>query len=145
MHVYADTSILFALCHPRDNFFRQVNRMRQDKAPLFLYPPWLRFEVRHSLTVQRGDKAGEAAWQALLATERFFMGSRENWLAVIQQAGLLSARHGRKIVCGGMDVLHVASAVHFGADEFWTGDSDQAEFARLSGLTVVDFSQVPSA
>ncbi|HEY1170066.1 MAG TPA: hypothetical protein VGH19_01740 [Verrucomicrobiae bacterium] len=145
MHVYADTSIIFSLCHPGDIFFEQVNRKHKRLRPLIIYPPWLRFEARHILNARRQDEDGEMAWRALLAAERFFMGSRENWLAVIQQAGLLSARHGRDIVCGGMDVLHVASAVHFGADEFWTGDSDQAAFARLSGLSVVDFSKVPSA
>jgi predicted nucleic acid-binding protein len=142
MHVYADTSVLFALCHPADPFFAVVNKRDSRHHPQLFYPPWLRFEVRHSLTVHRKSEEGEAAWRALLAAERSFVGVRENWLSVIQLAGELSAQHGRKILCGGMDVLHVASAVKLEAEEFWTCDEDQAEFARATGLKVVDFSTV---
>jgi len=140
MHVYADTSVLFALCHPADPFFSAVTRKDRRHRPVLFYPPWLRFEVRHSLTVQRTDEEGEAAWRALLASERSFVGVRENWLAVIQLAGDLSARFGREIPCGGMDVLHVASALKLEAAEFWTCDAGQAGFARAAGLRVVDFS-----
>lgn len=140
MHVYADTSVLFALCHPADPFFTVVNRRDRRHRPVLFYPPWLRFEVRHSLTVHRIDEPGEAAWRALLASERSFAGVHENWLGVIQLAGELSARHSRDIVCGGMDVLHIASAVKLEAEEFWTCDEGQAGFAKLAGLKVVDFS-----
>ncbi len=141
MHVYADTSILFALCFPDDPFFRTVNQRTQTEEPAFFYPPLLRFEVRHSLTLARGEKHGETGWRALQAAEKFFVGVRENWLSVVELSGELSAKHGRKIQCGGVDVLHVASAVRLGAAEFWTGDRAQAELAKAAGLKVVDFSK----
>ena len=140
MHVYADTSAVFALCHPADPFFTVVNKRDRRHRPQLFYPPWLRFEVRHSLTVHRGYEEGEAAWRALLASERSFVGVRENWLAVIQLAGDLSAQFGGQVLCGGMDVLHVASALKLEAAEFWTCDANQAEFASVYGLKVVDFS-----
>jgi len=140
VHVYADTSILFGLCYPDDPFFKAVNKRWEKSPPLVLYPAWLRFEVRHALTTARNERYGEAAWRALLASERHFVGVRENWLTVLQQAEELSLRHGRSIFCGSVDVLHVASAMRLDADEFWTGDQAQADLAKAAGLRVVDFS-----
>lgn len=141
MLAYADTSALFALFHPRDEFTRTVNaHVRRAPADLH-YPPLLRFELRHVLSLARGDADGETAWRALLAGERGRLrGARLDPLGMIQLAGELSARHARQCPdAGALDVLHAAAALELGAAEFWTCDAGQAAFARAAGLQVVQF------
>lgn len=141
MNAYADTSALFALFHPRDLFNPGVcAHVGAATAELF-YPSWLRFELRHTLTLARVDADGETAWRALLAGERRRLrGVRQDALGVIQLAGELSARHARDCPdAGALDVLHAAAALELGAAEFWTCDEGQADFARAAGLQVVQF------
>lgn len=141
MLAYADTSALFALFHPGDEFTRTVNaHLRRAPADLH-YPPLLRFELRHVLAQARGDADGETAWRALLAGERGRLrGVRQDPLGVLHRAGELSARHARECpAAGALDVLHAAAALELGAAEFWTCDGGQAAFARAAGLVVVEF------
>jgi len=138
MLTYADTSVLFGLVHPSDAFFQPVNRRVERAQPVFWYPPWLRFELRREIHASRIDEDGEVAWRALLAAETHrFRAGREDWLRVLQAALDLSTKHGRRTRCGALDVLHVASALEFGAAEFWTCDGLQAGLARAAGLKVV--------
>lgn len=141
MNVYADTSTLFALFHPGDTFWAVVNRHQHRLAVDFFYPPWLRFELRHNLTLVRVDPDGETAWQALQAGERGRLrGVNQDWLGVIQSAGELSGRLSMKHPgAGASDVLHVAAALDIQAAEFWTCDHGQADFARAAGLKVHQF------
>jgi predicted nucleic acid-binding protein len=142
LNAYADTSVLFALFHPRTEFALPVNARQKKVSADFFYPPWLRFELRHNLNAGRTDQHGEVAWRAMLTAERHRLrGAREDWLEVIQSALDLSMRHGRDHECGAVDVLHVASALALHAEEFWTCDAAQAAFARAAGLKVVDFSK----
>ena len=142
MNAYADTSALFALFHPRDEFARAVNAHQRRVAAHLFYPPLLRFELRHSLTLARVDADGETAWQALDVGERHGLGGvRQELLGVVQLAGELSRKHARTCPgAGAMDVLHVAAALDLGAAEFWTCDAGQAKFARAAGLKVIQFA-----
>lgn len=142
MNAYAETSALFALFHPRDEFTRAVNAHQRKVAAHLLYPPLLRFELRHSLTLARVDADGETAWLSLVVGERHGLrGVRQDLLGVVQLAGELSTRYARNCrSTGATDVLHVAAAVDLGAAEFWTCDAGQAEFARAAGLKVVQFA-----
>lgn len=140
-NAYADTSALFALFHPRDEFFNPVNQRQRKSAVRFLYPPWLRYELRHNLRRTRTDADGEAAWRALQAAEAHALhGLTLDLLGQLQQADKLSEAHGRKLdLIGAGDVLHVAGAIQLAADEFWTCDGVQADWARAAGLKVVEF------
>ena len=139
--VFADTSALFGLFHPRDVFFTAVNDRRQKTSAEFFYPPWLRHELRHNLRAARVDADGEAAWQALCAAEKHLLrGLRVDLLGQLQRAEKLWETFGAKVsFIGAADVLHVAAALDIGAAEFWTCDDGQAEFARTTGLKVIQF------
>jgi len=49
----------------------------------------------------------------------------------------LVERHTEKIGCRTLDVMHVASAMEFGANRFISGDQRQIKLARAAGLKVV--------
>jgi predicted nucleic acid-binding protein len=140
--VYADSSVLFACFHPRDEFSELVDAAIQKDSPDFIYWPFLRFEVRHNLRLTRGDLDGEVAWRALRAAEK--TASRLRWQSeltadkMLDAAEELSADKSSKFNCGSGDYLHVAAArrVHLlnGIDEFWTCDAAQAGLAKCAGL-----------
>ena len=138
---YADTSVLFALLHPGDEFFHTVNQRRRKTGAHFFYPPWLRYELRHTLRLARTNAAGETAWRALLAAESNTLhGLTVDLLGQLQRADKLSEVNSRQLgFVGAGDVLHLASALHLAADEFWTCDRAQADWARAVGLKVVEF------
>jgi len=140
--VYADTSALFGLFHPADVFFRVVNQRRAASGARFLYPPWLRFELRHNLRCARVDTLGETAWHALAASEQHLLrGLSMDLLGQLQRAEKLSETlSATEDFIGAGDVLHVAAARQLDADEFWTCDTGQAAFARAAGLKVHQFT-----
>ena len=49
----------------------------------------------------------------------------------------LSRRHGPTLGCRALDALHVAAALVFTSDDFYTFDRDQAKLARAAGLRVL--------
>ena len=59
-----------------------------------------------------------------------------DWDAVFAEAETLSERFTAQAGHRGMDVLHVAAAIHLGADAFLTFDARQATLAKQAGLTV---------
>jgi len=140
--VYADSSVLFACFHPRDEFSALVDAAVQKLSPDFVYWPFLRFELRHNLRLSRVDSDGEVAWRALRAAEK--TASRLRWQSELTMdktldAGEdLSADKSNKFDCGSADYLHVAAARKLnllnGIDEFWTCDTTQAELAKDAGL-----------
>jgi len=140
--VYADSSVLFAWFHPRDEFSLLVDAAVQRNSPDFVYWPFLRFELRHNLRLARGDSDGEVAWRALRAAEK--TSSRLRWQAelsadkMLDAAEELSADKSSKFDCGSADYLHVAAARRLnlmsGIERFWTCDAAQAGLARAAGL-----------
>jgi predicted nucleic acid-binding protein len=140
--VYADSSVLFAYFHPRDEFSVIVDVAVQKLSPDFLYWSFLRFELRHNLRICRVDTDGEVAWRALRAAERTT--SRLRWQAdlaverVLDAAEELSADKSSQFNCGSADYLHVAAARRLnllnGLDEFWTCDAIQVALAKAAGL-----------
>jgi predicted nucleic acid-binding protein len=140
--VYADSSVLFAWFHPRDEFSALVDRAVEEASPDFVYWPFLRFELRHNLRQCRVDSDGEVAWRALRAAEK--TASRLRWQSevtvdkMLDAAEELSADKSNKFECGSADYLHVAAARRLnllnGIDEFWTCDVSQAGLAKAAGL-----------
>ncbi len=140
--VYADSSVLFAYFHPRDEFSAAVDRAVQKGSPDFVYWAFLRFELRHNLRMSRVDSDGEVAWRALRASEK--TASRLRWQAeltadkMLDAAEELSADKSSKFDCGSADYLHVAAARRLnllsGLDAFWTCDITQAGLAKSAGL-----------
>lgn len=140
--VYADSSVLFACFHPRDEFSAVVDIAVQKNSPDFIYWPFLRFELRHNLRKARVDADGEVAWRALRAAEK--TASRLRWQPeltadkMLDAAEELSAAKSSKFDCGSADYLHVAAARRLnllsGIHEFWTCDTAQSALARAAGL-----------
>lgn len=124
--VYADSSVLFAYFHPHDEFSSAVDLAVQKASPDFIYWPFLRFKLRHSLRLSRFDSDGEVAWRALRAAER--TASRLRWQTeltadkMLDAAEELSADKVGNFGCGSGDYLHVAAARRLnllnGIDEF---------------------------
>jgi predicted nucleic acid-binding protein len=139
--VYADSSVLFAYFHPRDEFSSLVDAAVQRLSPDFVYWAFLRFELRHNLRLTRVDSDGEVAWRAFRAAEKT---SRLHWQAeltadkMLDAAEELSADKSSKFDCGAPDYLHVATARRLnllnGLDEFWTCDKVQGALAKAAGL-----------
>ena len=140
--VYADSSVLFAYFHPRDEFSTVVDTAVRRNSPDFVYWPFLRFELRHNLRMTRVDSDGAVAWRALRAAEK--TASRLRWQPeltadkMLDAAEELSAEKSTRFDCGSADYLHVAAARRLnllnGIDEFWTCDTAQGELARAAGL-----------
>ena len=140
--IYADSSVLFAYFHPRDEFSESVDAAVQKDSPDFVYWPFLRFELRHNLRMSRVDTDGEVAWRALRAAEQ--TASRLRWQSeltadkMLDAAEELSADKSSKFDCGSADYLHVAAArrLHLlnEIDAFWTCDTAQAALAKSVGL-----------
>ncbi len=140
--VYADSSVLFAWFHPRDEFSAVVDAAVQKLSPDFVYWSFLRFELRHNLRLSRVDSDGEVAWRALRVAEK--TACRLRWQPeltsdkVLDAAEELSADKAGKFDCGSADYLHVAAArrLHLlnEIDEFWTCDLAQADLAKAAGL-----------
>jgi predicted nucleic acid-binding protein len=142
--VYADTSVLLAYFYPADSFTRLVTEAARTHSPDFAYWPFLKFELRHTLRWFRGDANGEAAWNALRASEQ--TQARLRWQAdmkadrMLDAADELSAEMLGEIACGSADFLHVAAARRLNRlselNEFWTCDGEQAALAKKCGLKV---------
>ena len=151
--VYADSSVLFACFHPRDEFSAVVDAAVRKQSPDFVYWPFLRFELRHNLRLTRVDSDGEVAWRALRAAEK--TASRLRWQAeltadkMLDAAEELSADKSSQCDCGSADYLHVAAARRLnllhGIDEFWTCDTAQAVLAKAAGLKIRLFELKHSA
>jgi len=59
-----------------------------------------------------------------------------DWAKVISISEQLSAQHTSQEGCRGFDILHVATALEFGAKEFLTFDSRQRALAKAVKLKV---------
>ncbi len=59
------------------------------------------------------------------------------WNETFDRAETLTAAHASETLCRTLDVLHVATAVALGADEFCTFDHRQAAMASAAGLNLV--------
>jgi predicted nucleic acid-binding protein len=148
MSVFPDTSFLCSLYRRQDNSPQAIAYLEKHAGPLSV-SSFLLLEFRQSLRVQarlhehdrkKGFMRTEAQLmlrhlQSDLANEVIQMVSVD-WSAVHQQAEALSARHtesgGHRLA----DIVHVATALHLGAEEFLTFDANQKRLAVAEGLKV---------
>ncbi len=143
-----DTSFLCALYRSQDNTSQAIAHAQRMKEPLHVNSLLL-FEFRQSLRYQeflhkrdplKGfDRAtGAAAFaqvQANIAAGAVVVVAAD-WSDVHQIAERLSGRHTHANGHRGFDILHVATALHFGAREFLTFDANQKKLAKAEGLKV---------
>jgi predicted nucleic acid-binding protein len=148
MIAYPDCSFLCAVYRFQDNSTRAIAWLQRHEEPLPL-TSLLLYEFRQSVRFQtvlfasdrtRGypSRDGAAMLEKLelnIAAGAFKVVPAD-WAAVHALAERLSAQHTAAAGNRSFDILHVATALHFGAREFLTFDERQAALARAEGLRV---------
>jgi predicted nucleic acid-binding protein len=135
-----DTSFLFSLYGNDAHTERAVAYVRRQRDPLTL-TVLNEYELGNALRFaefRRLLPAGKAAqyladFAADVATGILVV-SVCNLAAVLTEAKRLSARHTATGGHRSFDILHVAAAVHLGADEFLSFDANQRHLALAAGL-----------
>jgi predicted nucleic acid-binding protein len=140
--ISCDTSFLYSLYLVDAHTPKARARLQKIRPPEgLILSPFHQYELPNAirLSVFRGLRdaaAGEAilaAFEADLASGHFDLPTC-NLASVLIEAKRLSASH---TVTGGhraFDILHVAAALHLGAQEFLTFDSNQRQLALAAGL-----------
>jgi predicted nucleic acid-binding protein len=146
--IYPDTSFLCALYVPQGNSSHAINYVGELLHPL-TSSSLLFFEFRQSLLFQafRHSKdwnqgfaltVARAAATALQSDVKagLYLHEAVDWAQVHQVGERLAFQH---TVAGGhrsFDILHIATALHLGAEAFLTFDVNQRTLAEAEGLRV---------
>lgn len=148
MVAYPDTSFLCALYRPQSNSPRAARHVAGMREALHVASPLL-FEFRQSTRWQswlHGQDPGKGfpqkEAQAMLArlqgniAQGALVVASVDWADVVGIAERLSAQYTWTEGHRGFDVLHVATALHLGCQEFLTFDAQQRRLAEAEGLRV---------
>jgi predicted nucleic acid-binding protein len=143
---FPDTSFLCSI-YREQAFSRKADRLLEATAKPLAVSTLLLFEFRQSVRLQMflhaNDKKkgfGKAEGEAMLRDLRADLGSGllavvpVDWTEMHNLAEILSAKH---TASGGhrfADLLHVATALQLGCDQFLTFDANQRTIARAEGL-----------
>jgi predicted nucleic acid-binding protein len=142
MKAYADTGFLCSLYAPDAHTRRAVARMASQSLPLPFV--WLhQLELRNALRL-RVFRAEITPAQRDASLNAMLTDLSGGLLAVVVpplaevmiEAERLSALHSETLGTRSLDVLHVASALVLGRNEFLTFDNRQGALARAAGLKV---------
>jgi predicted nucleic acid-binding protein len=146
MEAFAETSFLFALYCEQDNSAVAVDCM-ESLAPGISLSPLVRFEFENGLRFQAGrfrrDRSqGVAPKQATQArqvfnedlTAGFWRPQEFEFPEILRRAESLSTRFTEENLTRSMDILHVATALQWGARTFLSFDARQAKLAKAAGL-----------
>ena len=139
MIAYADTSFLFSLYIPDAHAATASARMRQTTLPI-LSSDLGEFEFTNVVCGRVFTKDLRAQdVQGLLALLSKDIATGILHLTTLSPAVFARGRkiarlHTPRIGAKGLDLLHVASAIVFGADVFYTFDRRQAKLAQAVGL-----------
>jgi len=146
VNAYPDTSFLIALYRWQVNSREAIAHFGTMTEALHVTSLVL-FEFRQSIRLQEflhrrnpllgfDRAAGQAAFakmQANIASGGLVLVAAD-WNDVLQRAEWISARHTSPQGYRSFDILHVATALHFGAREFLTFDARQKRLAKAEGL-----------
>jgi len=146
MSVFPDTSFLCALYRQQSNSPQAARYFQKMAGPLPV-SSLLLFEFRQSTRLQtwlhskdraKGFAKTEADKMLAALQSDIAQGGLKvvtpDWADVHVIAERLSARHTSQNGCRGLDVLHVATALHLGVAEFLTFDAQQKNLAAAEGL-----------
>ena len=146
--MYPDTSFLCAIYREQDNSTQADALFRKLPVPLPV-TALLLFEFRQSVRWQtflhRKDASkgyGEREGTKMLADLQSDLSSgllriaEVEWAGVISKAEELSGQYTSRGGYRGFDMLHVATALKLGAQEFLTFDARQGALAKAGGLKV---------
>jgi predicted nucleic acid-binding protein len=146
--IFPDTSFLCSVYRTQEHSAKADAFMAQRSGPvpvssllLLEFRQSLRLQVRlHTKDKTKGFTKTEATQmlrdlQSDLRTKVLEI-LPVDWAAVHQTAEELSERYTESNGHRLADILHVATALHLGADEFLTFDSNQKKLAQAEGLVV---------
>lgn len=136
----ADTSFLFSLYGNDVHTPRAVSFLKKRKTPLIL-TSLSEYELSNALRFAEFRKAIEPGEAEIFLTqfEADCTSGRiqiqiSNLADVVREAKRLSATHTLKGGHRGFDILHVATALVLGVNEFLTFDANQKKLAEAEGL-----------
>jgi predicted nucleic acid-binding protein len=137
-----DTSFLFSLYGRDQHTSRAVAEANRLSAPLALSPlneyeflNAVRFAVFRGVLPASDGSAMQTDFEADKASGRLILVIC-NLAAVVAEAKRLSATHTQTGGHRAFDVLHVAAALHMGADTFLSFDANQRALAAAERLGV---------
>lgn len=148
MSAFPDTSFLCSLYRRQDNSPQAIAYMEKHAGPLSV-SSFLLLEFRQSLRLQTRLHAHDRT-KGFPGTEgqlmlRFLQTDLASlvlqtvsvdWSDVHQRAETLSARYTESAGHRLADIMHVATALHLGAEQFLTFDANQKRLAVAQGLKV---------
>jgi len=146
MEAFAETSFLFSLYCEQEHSAEAVD-CAKSLTPGVSLSPLVRFEFENGLRFQAGrfrrDRsqgiASKQATEARLAfnddfTAGFWRPREFEFPEILRRAEALSTRFTGDNLMRAMDILHVATAIHWGARTILTFDARQAKLAKAAGL-----------
>jgi predicted nucleic acid-binding protein len=146
MNAFPDTSFLCSLYRLQEFSPRAIAQMDRTKKPLPV-STLLLFEFRQSVRLQiflqskdRTKGFAKPEGEAMLRDLRADLASGViavvpvDWPEVHSLAEMLSAKHTESDGHRFADLLHVATALHLGAEQFLTFDTNQRKIARAEGM-----------
>jgi predicted nucleic acid-binding protein len=146
MNAFPDTSFLCSLYRLQEFSSKAIAQMDRTKKPLPV-STLLLFEFRQSVRLQiflqskdRMKGFTKPEGEAMLRDLRADLASGViavvpiDWTEVHSLAEILSAKHTESDGHRFADLLHVATALHLGAEQFLTFDTNQRKIARAEGM-----------
>jgi predicted nucleic acid-binding protein len=146
LNAFPDTSFLCSI-YREQAFSREADRLFEAAAKPLAVSTLLLFEFRQSVRLQiflhANDKKkgfGKAEGEAMLRDLRADLASGVlavvpmDWTEVHNLAEILSTKHTESGGHRFADLLHVATALQLGADQFLTFDTNQRKIARAEGM-----------
>lgn len=142
MSAYADTSFLFSAYVVDSNTAKALPLIRSASFPI-LATPITEFELENAIWQRqfRRELTGTEVKRCLAAFRKDLTDSlfdlKPFSVEMIHKASLISGRQTSRLGTRALDVLHVASAIVLGAEDFYTFDQNQAKLAAAEGLAVL--------
>ena len=143
MNAYADTGFICSLHAPDAHSARVMAWLKRQRQPL-PFTGLHRLEFRNALRLRVFRKEitpeqRELSIQAMLSdlAANVFGHAEPSWPEVLMEAERLSAGHSENLGTRSLDILHVASALVLGAEQFVTFDTRQGVLAAAAGLRLV--------
>jgi predicted nucleic acid-binding protein len=139
---YPDSSFLFSLVAKDRHTPKASHYMVRARVPLF-FTALHRIEVRNALRNAAGRKEiteqeCRAAFRLIEARlgEQVFVHAAVEWTNTFRRADELSEEHAPQGGQRTIDLLHVATAMDFGAKIFLSFDDRQRQLAKAAGLDI---------
>ena len=141
MSIYADTSFLVSLYVLDANSEKAASHIQRAKLP-FLLTPFGELELTNAISLRLFRR--ELTSSKIKATQALIQKDLRDGVLQIQlltmnhfeKAMRMARRRTPQLGTRTLDILHVASALEFKAEMFYTFDRTQARLAKTEGLLV---------